>query len=180
MTSPKILVLFAHPAIHKSKVNRALAQEAVEINGITFHDLYENYPDFVIDVKKEQTLLESHDIFVFQHPFYWYSTPAIVKEWLDLVLEYGWAYGPGGEKLEGKKWVHAISTGGPEDAYTAKGYNRYTIRELLAPLEQSANLCGTEFLDPFVIHQALRYKTETDLGELRKKYRAFLEGLRAT
>ena len=84
---------------------------------MTIHDLYEVYPTLSIDVKREQALLLEHDVIVFQHPFYWYSCPAILKEWQDLVLEHGWAYGVGGTQLRGKITLNAITTGGPAHAY---------------------------------------------------------------
>jgi len=90
---PGVLVLFAHPALEKSRVNRRLAAAVADLPGVTLHDLYEAYPDFDVDVKREQDLLVAHDVLVVQHPFYWYSTPALVKQWEDLVLEHGWAYG---------------------------------------------------------------------------------------
>ena len=102
-TGTRILVLFAHPVQHKSRVNKELVSAIQGIEGITFHNLYEDYPDFHIDVKREQELLLSHDIFVWQHPFYWYSAPAMLKEWIDLVLEHGFAYGRTGKALEGKQ-----------------------------------------------------------------------------
>jgi len=148
----RILILFAHPALEKSRVQRRLAQAVRDLPGVTFHDLYEAYPDFHIDVKAEQDLLAAHDTIVFQFPFYWYSTPAILKEWQDLVLEHGWAYGSRGTALRGKRLLCAISTGGREAAYRRDGFNRFTIRELLAPIEQTAFLCGVEFLPPFVVH----------------------------
>ena len=122
------------------------------LDNVTVHDLYEEYPTFVIDVPREQELLLAHDVIVFQHPFYWYSSPAIMKEWQDLVLEYGWAYGKGGDKLKGKLTLNAISTGGPQFAYRKDGYNRFTMRELLAPFDQTAHLCGMKYLAPFVLH----------------------------
>src|SRR6185369_10018305 len=94
----RVLVLFAHPAFQKSRVHRHLVPAARQVEGITFHDLYEAYPDFQLDVPHEQQLLLAHDVIVFQHPFYWYSCPALLKEWLDLVLEYGFAYGPNGTR----------------------------------------------------------------------------------
>ncbi len=94
--SHDILILFAHPALEKSRVNRHLVAGVRDLPGVTFHDLYEAYPDFNILVPHEQELLEAHDVVVLQHPFYWYSTPALVKEWEDLVLQHGWAYGTGG------------------------------------------------------------------------------------
>jgi len=84
-----VLILFAHPALEKSRVNRRLVAAVQGLEGVTFHDLYEAYPDFYIDVKHEQRLLEAHDIIAFQHPLYWYSTPSLLKEWQDLVLEHG-------------------------------------------------------------------------------------------
>lgn len=176
--SRKILVLFGHPAIQKSRVNRQLAQAAREVAGVTFHDLYEAYPDLAIDVKTEQELLLAHDVIVFQHPFYWYSAPAIFKEWNDLVLEYGFAYGPGGEKLENKAWLNVITTGGPEDAYNAEGYNRFTIRQLLAPMDQTAYLCGMHFLPPFSVHGTLDLHPIKDIPGYARAYARLLEGLR--
>ena len=86
----KILVLFAHPRLSGSHVQRVLADAVRDLPGVTFHDLYAAYPDFTIDVAHEQALLVEHDLIVLQHPFYWYSGPAIIKEWLDLVLALGW------------------------------------------------------------------------------------------
>ena len=89
----KVLILFAHPALEKSRVNKRLILAAGNIDNITLNDLYEEYPDFDIDIKREQQLLIEHDLIILQHPFYWYSTPALLKQWEDLVLEHGWAYG---------------------------------------------------------------------------------------
>jgi glutathione-regulated potassium-efflux system ancillary protein KefG len=173
----RILVLFAHPALERSRVQRQLAAAIREIPGVTFHDLYEAYPDFDVDVPREQGLLLAHDLVIVQHPFYWYSTPALVKQWEDLVLEHGWAYGTGGTALRGKRWLSAISTGGREEAYQRDGHNRFTIRELLAPLEQTARLCGMDFLPPFVIHGTHRL-TSNDIAAAAGEYRAVVEALR--
>lgn len=146
-----ILILFAHPAFERSRVHRRLVDAVAELPGVTFHDLYQAYPDFDVDVRHEQELLAAHDVVVLQHPFYWYSTPPLVKQWEDLVLEHGWAYGTGGTALHGKRLLSAISAGGPQRAYCADGYNRFSVRQLLAPLEQTARLCGMEYLPPFVV-----------------------------
>lgn len=176
--SRKILVLFAHPAIQKSRLNRQMAQAAREAQGITFHDLYENYPNLEIDIAREQKLLLEHDAIVFQHPLYWYSTPAIIKEWLDMVLEHGFAYGKNGTALEGKGWIHVLSTGGPKEAYQAQGLNRFTIRQFLAPMDQSAYLCGMHFLPPFTVHGAHRLNPSTQIPEASREYVKLLFALR--
>lgn len=148
----KVLILFAHPALEKSRVQKRLIRHLQILEGVTFRDLYEAYPDLDIDVKQEQTLLLQHDLIIFQHPFYWYSSPAIIKQWQDLVLEHGWAYGTGGNALEGKRMLNAISCGGPQHVYSHEGRNRFTIRQFLAPFDQTAVLCKMKYLPPFAVH----------------------------
>lgn len=157
----KVLVLFAHPSLDRSEVNGPMAEAAAGIEGITLVDLYAEYPDFRINVDREQKRLLGHDVIVFQHPLYWYSTPAILKEWQDLVLEHGFAYGSGGNKLHGKVFLDALTAGGLEAAYRTEGYNHFTIGQLLQPLEQTANLCGMTWLPPFALFGA-RLAVEED------------------
>lgn len=173
----RVLILFAHPMPRKSRVNRVLASKVRQMEGVTFHDLYEAYPTFDVDVEREKALLSEHDVIVFQHPFYWYSAPALIKEWLDLVLEYGWAYGEKGTALQGKLWLQAVTTGGPADAYRPGGYNNFTVRQLLAPFEQTASLCGMRFQDPFVIHGVLPM-SRAEVEEEALRYLALIEQLR--
>jgi glutathione-regulated potassium-efflux system ancillary protein KefG len=170
---PKILVLFAHPYPHLSRVNRTMADAVRDLAHVTFHDLYERYPDFFIDVKQEQALLSGHDVVVMQHPFYWYSCPSLLKEWMDSVLEYGWAYGTGGNALHGKELAQAVSTGGPDDAYSSEGYNRITMTELLRPFERSAALCGMTYRAPFLL-QGARLKKAEEVAAHAAAYRTWL------
>lgn len=121
------------------------------LDGVTPVDLYAEYPDFQIDIDREQERLLAHDVIVFQHPLYWYSTPAILKEWQDLVLEHGFAYGADGTALHGKVFFSALTAGGAEAAYCAEGRNHFTIRQLLYPIEQTAMLCGMVYLPPFAL-----------------------------
>jgi len=173
----RILIIFAHPLTRRSRVNRAMVAAVRGMEGITFHELYEAYPDFYIDVKREQALLVQHDVVVFQHPFYWYSTPAIMKQWQDLVLEHGFAYGSEGTALKDKPWLHAISCGGGEEAYRSDGFNRFTVRQLLAPLEQTAHLCNCHYLPPFVVQGTFEL-TDEALNQHVVRYQALLEALR--
>ncbi len=147
----QVLVLFAHPSQHRSEVNRPLARATEALDGVTMIDLYAEYPDFRIDIDREQQRLREHDIVVFMFPLYWYSTPSILKEWQDLVLEYGFAYGHDGTELRGKLLLCAVTAGGLEDAYRHQGYNHYSIRELLRPIEQTAMLCGMTYLPPYAL-----------------------------
>ena len=178
MPGRRVLILLAHPVLERSRVNRRLVQAVRGLDGVRVHDLYEVYPTLAIDARREQQLLVEHDVVVFQHPFYWYSMPSILKEWQDLVLEHGWAYGAGGTRLVGKIALHAISTGAPVSAYRREGYNRFSVRELLAPCEQTAHLCGMRFLAPFVVHAALRLATPDELAPHQAAYRRLVEAVR--
>ncbi|CRI63644.1 putative NAD(P)H oxidoreductase [Thiocapsa sp. KS1] len=149
-----ILVLFAHPSLDRSEVNRPLMQATANVEGVTLVDLYAEYPDFQIDIDREQGRLLVHEVIVFMHPIYWYSTPAILKEWQDLVLEHGFAYGSKGTALQGKIFFSAVTASGGEAAYQAEGFNHFTIRELLRPLEQTASMCGMRYLPPFALFGA--------------------------
>jgi len=173
-----VLVLYAHPAPHKSRINRRLTAAAREVPGVMVRDLYELYPDFLIDVEEEQRLLAEHDVIVLQHPFYWYSAPALVKEYLDLVLTYGWAYGEGGTALKGKIMLQAISAGGPEEVYGPQGRNRFTIRQLLAPFDQTAHLCGMRYLAPHVIHGANQLADAVGIQPHVQRFTRLLTALR--
>ncbi|MEM1223009.1 MAG: NAD(P)H-dependent oxidoreductase, partial [Verrucomicrobiota bacterium] len=168
-------LIFAHPALEKSRANRRLLESLTSDDPVTLNDLYEKYPDFIIDVGREKALLEANDRIVFQFPFYWYSTPALIKEWLDLVLQYGWAYGKGGTALHGKTVQVITTTGGSRDAYTAEGHNKYPVVELLRPLEQTANLCGMVWVEPVVIYDALNLDADA-MTKAVNRYRACLFG----
>ena len=173
----RILVLFAHPALEKSRVNRKLMAAVRDLPGVTFHDLYEAYPEFDIDVRREQSLLVEHDLIVLQHPFFWYSTPALLKEWQDLVLEHGWAYGSEGRMLEGKRALSVVTTGGGEPAYEPAGHNRFTMRQFLTPIAQTFRLCGVEYLPPFVVH-GTHGMTAEKVRSHADDYRRLVEALR--
>ncbi len=173
----RVLILFAHPALQKSRVNVELVKAVHDLPGVTFHDLCERYPDCHINVYAEQKLLTQHDIVVFQHPVYGYSCPSILKEWLDLVLEWGFAYGENGTALRGKRLLSAITAGGPAEAYDRSGFNYFTVRELLAPFEQTARLCGMEYLTPHVLH-AVQRMTQEEIATAASNYRQLITSLR--
>ncbi|GGF54354.1 potassium transporter KefG [Alteromonas lipolytica] len=128
--------------------------------GVTAIDLYAEYPDFNIRIDREQQRLLDHDVIIFQFPVFWFSTPALLKEWQDLVLEYDFAYGKHGTALKGKTFFCAVSAGGREEAYQTDGFNHYTIRELLQPLEQMAMVTQMKYLAPFALFGSRTAKEE--------------------
>jgi len=169
----KILLLFAHPRFENSKVNKALVAKIQEVEHVTFRDLYEEYPLYNIDVEYEKSLLLSHDIIVWHHPLYWYSCPPLLKQWIDVVLEYNWAYGPEGHALDGKKVMTTITVGGSRKVYSSEGYNSYPINDFLRPFKQTAKLCGMQYLPPFAVMGTHRLNSD-DLDKYCISYRELL------
>jgi putative NADPH-quinone reductase len=153
-SSPRILVIYAHPASHRSRINLQLVEAAGNLPNVQIHDLYETYPDFHIDISHEKKLLAAADLVVFQHPIQWYSMPSLLKEWVDVVLEHGWAYGSGGNALHGKDYWLVATTGGTSESYQKTGYHRHPFSAFLPPFEQTAQLCGMRWLPPHILHGA--------------------------
>ena len=174
----KVIVYFAHPGQRYSHVNKAMQGEAKKVDEVTHVDLYAEYPRFDINQDREQQRLLDHDVVVFQFPLFWYSTPSILKEWQDLVLEHGFAYGAGGDRLAGKRMLLAISAAGPEEAYCADGYQHFDLRTFLRPLEQTANLCKMIFLPPYVLYGSLKAPDAGVVAPHAQGFAQLLEALR--
>lgn len=178
MTSHRTLVLVAHPDLESSRITAHLTAAIRDFDGVTVRDLASVYPDRRVDAAREQELLRGYDTIVLQFPWHWYSVPGVLKEWMDQVLTYGFAYGAGGDALHGKRLQLVISTGGPESSYTPAGHNRFTMAELLRPLEATAHLCGLEMAEPLILHSA-RQVTAEELAAHVERYRVLLSSVPA-
>jgi glutathione-regulated potassium-efflux system ancillary protein KefF len=158
MNEPDILVIYAHPAPHRSPVHRRLAETARALPGVEVHDLYAAYPDFDIDDEHERARLAAARLLVFLHPFRWYGMPALLKEWMEVVLQPGWAYSDGNHAgecaLRGKGFWLVTTTGSGPDAYRPGGLHGRPFGDFLAPYEATAALCGMDWIAPLVMHGA--------------------------
>jgi glutathione-regulated potassium-efflux system ancillary protein KefG len=153
MERPRILWYLFHPDRAHSLGNAALLEAVKQVHGATFVDAYAEFGDRPIDVPAQQGLLTRHDLVVFQHPFYWYSCPPLMKAWIDQVFTRGFAYPAGeGQALRGKHWLSVVTTGALAGAYQPGGSNHYSMAELLRPFQATANLCGMRWHPAFVVH----------------------------
>lgn len=157
----KILHLVFHPDLQQSRVNRIWKEQLLESGKVTTSiDMCSEYPDFKIDVAKEQKRLLQHDRIVIQFPLYWYSMTPLLKKWLDDVLEYGFAYGSSGNKLKGKDLQLIVSVGGQEKYYS--GFDMYcTIHDLMRPFQLTANLAQMNYSIPVWMYRADSVPEET-------------------
>ncbi|XHS76714.1 NAD(P)H-dependent oxidoreductase [Burkholderiaceae bacterium UC74_6] len=157
-----ILLLAAHPDLALSRVTHAMlsAAKAARLPNIEIVDLYRRYPDYAIDVVAEQRALQAARLVVLLHPLHWYSMPGLQKLWIDEVLRFGWAYGPGGRALAGKDLWLVSSTGGTAESFSVAGHNAHPIETYLLPYRQTARYCGMRFLAPLLLHGAHQVEEE--------------------
>lgn len=142
----KVLVVLAHPNFKDSFANKTIIEKIKKINAdIEIDDLYQLYPDFKIDVKKEQEKLVKADSIVIQFPMFWYNAPALMRQWFESVLEHGFAYGSKGKALEGKKFIVSFTTGSAASDYKEGGAQNYTLEDLTKGFHQLANLCSMKY-----------------------------------
>lgn len=167
----KALVILAHPDITASRVNKRWKEELVLYpEEITLHELYKEYPNWPIDVEKEQKLLEAHDQIILEFPLYWYSYPPLLKKWLDDVFTYGWAYGSTGNKLRGKKIGAAISCGDKKTSFSPTGSVSFTVDEIIAPLKASIKHVGATALPYFALFGASFQASDEEIAQSAKAY----------
>jgi putative NADPH-quinone reductase len=171
----KTLILVFHPNMSASRGNVHLLEEVENIPDVTVHDLYKTYPDENINVEAEQKLIEGHDRIVFQFPFYWYSAPPLLKKWLEEVITHGWAFGTGGDAFHGKEILNAVTTGVDEEDYAKDGDVKFTVSNLLAPLEAASNFVGATYMAPFTVH-GVGHKSDEQLSESAKVYAEYVTG----
>lgn len=169
----KTVVLLFHPHLDQSRVNKTLAAAAENAANVTVRNMYDLYPNFQIDIATEQEVLKKAGRVVFQFPTYWYSTPALMKQWEDDVLVHGWAYGSQGKALVGKEFVVATSTGADAENYTRGGDDHYWLAEFYRNLQDTAKLINMKYVRPFFTFDA-EHITDDALDRQAKRYASYI------
>ena len=151
----KTLIVVAHPNIENSMVNQCWLNELKKHpDQFTVHELYKAYPDGRINIEAEQRLVEQHESLVLQFPVYWFNCPPMLKQWLDEVFLYGWAYGSTGDKLKNKKIALAVTAGIELVDYKANGRYTFTLEEVLRTFEITIKYVGAEYVSHFAFYGA--------------------------
>ena len=141
-----VLVVCGHPDLAHSVANKAIVEELQKLLPTAEFDfLGDLYPEYKIDVKKEQAKLLKADVIVLQFPVFWYNAPSLLRKWFEDVLTFGFAYGVDKTVLAGKKLICSLSTGSPTEAYRHGGAQQYTMDEYLVGIKQLVLLCGMEW-----------------------------------
>ena len=170
------VVILAHPYPDRSEANRVLARSIEGLSGVEVRSLYDLYPDFAIDAPAEREALAGASVVVWQHPIYWYSVPALLKLWFEKVLTPGWAWGPGGDALHGKRCLWVVTTGGDGQDYLPSGIHGHAFEAFIPAVRQTAEFCGMEWLEPLIVHEA-RQLGPAELAAWGARYRGRLAAL---
>ncbi|MEI5906966.1 NAD(P)H-dependent oxidoreductase [Bacillus spongiae] len=174
----KTLVVIAHPNIETSVVNKRWVEELKKYpEKYTIHEIYKVYPDAKIDVEKEQKLVESHGNLIFQFPIFWFNCPPLLKQWLDDVFAYGWAFGSEGDKLEGRKLALAVSAGIKNEDYSESGRYQFTLEQILVPFKTTAIYCKADYRSFFAFYGAEYEPSESEIEKSAHDYLQFLKEL---
>lgn len=171
-----ILYVYAHPS--PQSLNAAILRHALSVledNGsnVVLSNLYTEPFVAAAELKK----IADADHIILQFPLWWFSTPAIMKDWIDRVLVKGFAYDTGKTfadgLLRGKTASLTITAQSPESAYQRNGIHGATLQEFLLPIHHALRFTGIETLEPFVVYEAVDISPERS-EKIMGDYRGYL------
>lgn len=159
----KTLVIAGHPYLTDDSVANVEILKGLEagLDDVEVVRLIEEYPDFQIDIPKEQERLLAADTIVLQFPYFWYAMPSLLQRWMEEVFQFGFSHGTDDTKLIGKKLLVSLTTGAPKEMYAKDGFVGHEIEEFLAPIKVTAKMCGMNYLG-HVETAGVSYTARTD------------------
>lgn len=116
-------------------------------------------------MRREQERLAAAELLVLQFPLWWYGPPAMLKGWVDRVLQTGFAQGElddstglprryGDGRLMGRKALIIVTAGDDQRTLGPRGVSG-DLESLLFPLTHGALwYVGIEVLDLHVVYDA--------------------------
>lgn len=169
------IVYIAHPDIASSSTQQFLLSSGREITEAEYVNLQEEYTaDKGFDAVKEQKRLLKYDRIIFQFNLYWYQAPAILKLWLDTVLEESKENPAFAAQLAGKELGLVVAAGVKEEHYQTGGREKHTLSELLSPYSSLANYFEMKYIAPFSVHQ-FQFMDEEQKMELMYMYGCYID-----
>lgn len=167
----KTLIIISHPNIAESTSQQFFLAGLDNREEVTIRHLERAYPEGKIDKVSECQLVREHDRLIFQFPLYWYSSPALLKEWQDQVLtEF-----TGSNLLKDKEFGIVTTVGVRQIDYLAGGKVGFTLDELMRPYQAVANHFEMRYLPIFSIHQFM-YLSEKDKKRCLVDYLYYITG----
>ncbi|WP_329903584.1 NAD(P)H-dependent oxidoreductase [Porphyromonas pogonae] len=165
----KTLVIITHPDLSTSVINKRWKEE-LDKAGIASRNLCDVYPDEKIDIEAEHQLLEQYDRIIFQYPLYWYAAPYMLKKYMDEVFTLGWAYGEGGDKMEGKEIGAAVSCGSPSSAFSTQGTQLHTLEHYLFVFDGIAAFLRSKYIGFHAFYDTYNPQALLSLADNAQEY----------
>lgn len=175
------LILYFHPEPAKSRTNRAMANAAGGLDGVTLVDMGALYPDIrAIDVDAEVARLLDAERLVLQFPIHWYLPPPLLLAWQNTVLTrmFYIKAEEEGARISDMPVMVAATAGNTPEAYSPEGVNLFPLGDLLKPLHATAHRCALHWSDPFLVYRSNRLD-EAQRAEVASQYVARIEAWRA-
>ncbi|MRI82162.1 hypothetical protein GIY11_09100 [Aerococcaceae bacterium DSM 109653] len=172
----RTIVYIAHPDVTKSSSHQFLLSSGQANSEVVYVDLNQDYQanNRRFDSQAERERLMKFDRIIFQFQLYWYQAPAIMKIWLDAILDTEDYHATFQQSLHGKQLGLVVLAGVKAEHYQAGGREGRTLSELLSPYELLARHFGMHYLMPFTVHQ-FHYMDEPQKFSLMMRYACFLE-----
>ena len=126
------LIIVGHPNQEGSQLNAEMAKFWASRPNTIVRWIGEGR----VNVREEQAAFERAENIVLQFPLYWYGPPACLKQWMDDVLTWGWAFGKEGGLLNGRNLACSVTVGGNLADYSANGKHATTLDSLLEPIHR--------------------------------------------
>ncbi|WP_430817262.1 NAD(P)H-dependent oxidoreductase [Carboxylicivirga sp. RSCT41] len=132
------------------------------------------------DIEEEQEKFKAADLIIFQFPIYWFSTPAMMKKYLDQVYAHGVFFGIGDEAqkygygngmMNGKKYMFSITSNAPYEAFNdADGFfEGRDLEDFLFHMHKTNQFCGMEPLKSFGAFNVIKSpQVKNDIERLNK------------
>ena len=169
------VILKFHPGYQPSRVNAAMSEAVVGLEGVETVDMYALYPhedDLKAAEDAEVARLYAAERLCVQFPVHWFAATPRALGWLDLVLNrMVFTHPEEGEHVEGLPFMISATAGQSEQSYSRGHANMYPLGELMRPWEVTARQSGFEWHEPFFAYGADDY----DDGDVKRVARDFAQ-----
>lgn len=159
----KTLIINAHPTPEQSHTQSFFKEVVTSLENVSYIELTKNLP------KLEELL--NYQRIIFQFPVYWYSSPAILKQWMDNT------FFSGDSRLSGVELGIVAIFGVSQSQYQAGGKEKYTPSEMLRPFEMLSNHLNMIYLPPFSVFQ-FDYQCDNTRKALLVDYWQYIVGIK--
>lgn len=157
------LIINAHPTPDYSHTQSFFKEVMTSLENVTYIELTKKMP------KLEELI--GYQRIIFQFPVYWYSSPAILKQWIDNTFLSD------DNRLSGVELGIVAIFGVSQAHYQAGGKESYTPSEMLRPFEMLANHLNMNYLSPLSVFQ-FDYQCNNQRKGLLMDYWQYIVGVK--